>query len=116
MPEANELTIHLFASIAQWERKRISERTKEALSVLKKRGKKLGTPKNLTDVVRLKGRNQQTLNAKMNENNIKAKSLVKALVKTGMNYSNIARELNESGFKTSKGFEFRFESVKRLLN
>ena len=114
MPEANELTIHLFASIAQWERKRISERTIDALAILKKRGVKLGSPKNLTDESRKNSIKVRSMNAKVNENNIKAKSLVKALVKTGMNYSNIARELNEAGFKTSKGFEFRFESVKRL--
>ena len=35
MPDANELTIHIFAALAQWERKRISERTKGAMAQLK---------------------------------------------------------------------------------
>jgi DNA invertase Pin-like site-specific DNA recombinase len=38
MPDGNELTIHIFAALAQWERKRISERTKAAMAQLKKQG------------------------------------------------------------------------------
>lgn len=45
MPQANELTIHIMAAIAQHERKMISVRTKESLAVLKNRGVKLGIPK-----------------------------------------------------------------------
>lgn len=44
MPEANELTVHLFAAIAQHERKAISARTKAALAAAKRRGQKLGNP------------------------------------------------------------------------
>ena len=44
MPEANELTVHLLAAIAQHERKLISERTKAALAAAKRRGTKLGNP------------------------------------------------------------------------
>ena len=44
MPDANELTIHIFASLAQHERKVISERTKRALQAIKARGRKLGNP------------------------------------------------------------------------
>jgi DNA invertase Pin-like site-specific DNA recombinase len=36
MPEANELTIHLFAALAQHERKTTSERTKAALGSIKR--------------------------------------------------------------------------------
>lgn len=42
MPEANELTIHIMAAVAQAERKAISRRTKEALAAAKARGIKLG--------------------------------------------------------------------------
>ena len=44
MPEANELTIHIMAAMAQAERKAISKRTKEALAEAKARGQKLGNP------------------------------------------------------------------------
>ena len=43
MPEANNLTINLMRVLAEWERKQISKRTKEALKALKARGKKLGS-------------------------------------------------------------------------
>jgi DNA invertase Pin-like site-specific DNA recombinase len=44
MPEANELTLHIIAAMAQYERKMISERTKAALAAAKARGVKLGNP------------------------------------------------------------------------
>lgn len=44
MPDANELTINLLASVAQHERKLISERTKVALAAAKRRGTVLGNP------------------------------------------------------------------------
>jgi DNA invertase Pin-like site-specific DNA recombinase len=44
IPDANELTIGMFALIAQHERKLISDRTKNALAAAKKRGVKLGNP------------------------------------------------------------------------
>ncbi len=47
MPEANELTVHIMAAVAQAERKAIGRRTKEALEAAKARGtwaKADGTP------------------------------------------------------------------------
>jgi hypothetical protein len=43
-PHANKLTIHILAAVAQHEREMISERTKAALQVAKKRGQRLGNP------------------------------------------------------------------------
>lgn len=44
MPEANKLTIHILAAVAEHEREMISERTKVALAALKERGEILGSP------------------------------------------------------------------------
>lgn len=41
-PQANEFVLHIMAAFAQYERKAISIRTKEALQAAKRRGVKLG--------------------------------------------------------------------------
>lgn len=116
LPDANELTIHIFGALAQWERKRISERTKEALSQLKKRGVILGNPKNLTTDARKKGSSKMNEKARLNSNNIKAKKIIQLLNLNGKTLREIAKELNESGFKTSNNSIFHPEQVRRLLN
>jgi site-specific DNA recombinase len=48
---AGRLVLNVLASVGQWEREVISERTTEALDVLKARGVKLGRPVRVFDVV-----------------------------------------------------------------
>jgi DNA invertase Pin-like site-specific DNA recombinase len=45
MPDANTLTIGIFATLAQHERELISERTKKALAIKKQQGFVLGSPR-----------------------------------------------------------------------
>lgn len=106
MPEANSLTIGIMAVLAQEERELISKRTISALQELKAKGVKLGNPKNLTPEARKMGSEAMRLKALSNENNRKATALIVSLRNAGKTYGKIADELNSSGFKTSRGFEF----------
>jgi len=114
-PTANELTIHIFAACAEDEYKRISKRTKDALAVKKAQGIKLGSPQNLTNVAREKAVMSIKSKALNNENNIRAKAMINLLKGQGFNLQTIANKLNASGFKTSKGNEFKPMQIKRLL-
>ncbi len=116
LPDANELTIHIIGAMAQNERERISQRSKDALSQLKKRGVQLGCPANLTNEARKKGSLKMKEKATLNPNNIKAKKIILLLKENGMTLREITKELNESGFKTSTNGLFQPEQVRRLLN
>jgi len=52
--------------------------------------------------------------AAANENNRRASSMVAMMRKAGNNFSEIARELNESGFRTAQGKQFHAMQVQRL--
>lgn len=116
LPDMNTLSIGIFASLAQYEREIISERTKKALKAKKAQGFKLGSPKNLTAKARAKGLALRIKRANENENNIRAFALIKAERKNGNSYPQTAKSLNDHGFKTSRGYEFHPMQVKRIFD
>lgn len=115
MPDANTLTVGLFAVLAQHERELISQRTKAALAAKKARGAQLGTPANLTPAATQKGRDRNQANALTNEHNDRAAAHILLLHEKGFNYSQIAEKLNALRFLTRTGKAFRAEQVKRLF-
>lgn len=114
MPQANEFTIHIFAALAQQERKLISERTKAALKAKKEQGLQLGKPENLTNEARAKGVQAIKEKAAANQNNSRAKELISVYKEKGLSWSKIAEKLNNAGFKTAKGGTFQAVQVQRL--
>lgn len=116
MPTANHFTIHIFSALAEQEAKLISSRTKLALAELKKKGVKLGSPKNLTDEARNKGTKAIKENALNNDRNRQAQSIITNCKEKGMSFREIANYLNELNFKTRYGKQFLPASVHQLYN
>lgn len=114
MPSANNFTIHIFAALAEQEAKLISSRTKNALHELKKKGVKLGNPKNLTNEARAKGVQIIKSNAFNNDRNRQAYSIICSCKEKGMTYRGIADYLNNLNFKTRHGNDFLGASVLQL--
>jgi DNA invertase Pin-like site-specific DNA recombinase len=114
LPQANRFTIQIFAALAEQEARFTSERTKEALAVLKRQGKKLGSPQNLDFKAKQKGLMVRMKNAIENENNKKASAIIDALYKQGKSFYFITNELNRLGFKTRRGKDFHQVQVKLL--
>ena len=101
---------------AEKEVKKIRERTKNILNHLKENGVKLGNPNaTFTKEQIEKAHIVAKERANKNENNIKAKTFIQKLLTSTKNYSEIARKLNENGFKTRKNKEFCCATVKRLI-
>lgn len=116
MPDANSITIGIMAILAQEERERTSMRTKAALAELKKQGKKLGSPENLTEQARIKSLAVRQTNAYIDENNRKAGALIVSMRGQGKTFYQITKELNKLGFKTRKGKIFQQNQVQILFN
>ena len=118
MPEANELTIHIMAAMAQAERKAISKRTKEALAAAKARGQRLGNPMGAKAFGDRQG-NDAAVTA------IRAKSatfakdvmpVIKAIQDDGLQTLRaIAGALNERGIVTARGGKWGPQSVSNLI-
>lgn len=115
MPDANTLTVGLFAVIAQHEREMISKRTIDALAAKKARGVVLGTPANMTSAAIAKSLNIRQENARTNQQNQQAARLAGLLYAQGHKLQQIAQELNEGGYRTRRGKLFFPMSVQRLL-
>ena len=115
MPDANTLTIGIFASLAQHERELISGRTKSALAVKRAQGARLGKPENLTLEAQRKGTEATRRNALAHPANRRALSVAHMMHQAGKNYPQIADHLNQTGFQTTRGCAFQATQVRRLI-
>ncbi|KAA6351445.1 DNA-invertase hin [termite gut metagenome] len=115
-PSANKFTIHLFSSVAQYERELISTRTKAALKAKREQGFKLGNPTAcFTSEMREKAVSVKKDKANENQNNTRAKGMIQKLLQERKTQTQIARYLNDNGFQTSKSKAFTSKAVARLI-
>lgn len=116
MPEANEFTISIFASLAQQERKFISQRTKDALIAKRKRDNWIPGTDNLTDAGRTKSCSNKIQAANSSLVNRHAFHYISALKEQGLNYVQIADKLNVEGYRTVTSRLFKPQSVINIWN
>jgi len=123
-PDANKLTIHLLAAMAEHEATQISNRTKDALQAAKARGAKLGSAR----PGHWKGREHRrgwakATKAAAKKRSQKAREEYAFLVPTlqrmqveGKSYQKMADWLNGQGHTTRRGAAFTSAIVWRILN
>ena len=112
-PHANRLTLHILAAVAEYEARRISERTKAALAAYKARGGKLGTPANLTREAGRSG--SEATRAKARTAYAALLLQLRAWRASGLSYREIAGLLNGGGRTTRNGVAWNHNQVKRVL-
>lgn len=106
MPNATDFQLHIFAALAQEERRLISERTRNALAEAKKRGVELG--KN--------GKVLAKRNRKAADERAEAlRPIIMPMVEQGLSLSEIARRLNGIGIFTVRGYSHYPQQVKALI-
>lgn len=119
MPEANELTVHIMAAVAQAERNMISERTRVALAAKKAQGVKLGNPNGAAALRRAcKGNVAAIEAARVNQAEFAqdvAPFVTDVMASGARTLREIAAELNSRHIRTRRGGIWHPSSVARLL-
>jgi DNA invertase Pin-like site-specific DNA recombinase len=99
-PQANRLTLHILAAVAEHERAMISERTKAALKAAKARGVKLGGP-NIA-AARAKAAVVRSETARQRAENVRP--IIDQIMRSGaVSLRAIAAALSARGIKTASG-------------
>ncbi len=112
MPQANRLTVHILAAVAEHEREMISTRTIEALASARARGVKLGSPKSEkgrieSEKVRKEQADQFAANVYPVIANIRSNG--------ASSLRAIADSLNSRGIRSPRGGDWHPASVARLI-
>ena len=105
MPNATDFQLHIFAALAQEERRLISIRTKNALAQAKKRNVTLG--KN--------GKSLAIQNKKRADEFAMKLMPVISAIGFEKSYERIADELNARGFKTITGRRFAGQTIRNVI-
>ena len=110
---ADPFMLHLYAALAEKERRLIAERTKAALAARKQRGAKLGNPRSAADAAAL-GRTVQISEADRFAANVLP--VIRAVQATGVtSFGGIATALNARGIPAARGGRWHVSTVRNAL-
>jgi DNA invertase Pin-like site-specific DNA recombinase len=118
LPQANKLTVHIMAAMAEYEAAAISARTKAALAAARARGTKLGGRRWDIQTVASKG---NRVSAKVRSERARKRTddlmpVIQAIQAEGAtSLRQIAAALNERKISTARGGEWSPVQVQRLL-
>jgi DNA invertase Pin-like site-specific DNA recombinase len=111
--DADPFMLHLYAALAEKERRLISQRTKSALVAKKASGAMLGNPKNILRAGQLGRRAQQTEAFRFATNVL---PVIRSILSHGpVGMVSIAAQLNERGIRTARGGNWHVSSVANVL-
>jgi len=117
-PQANRLTIHILASVAEHEAEMISTRTKLALAAAKRKGTVLGGDRGNCAVIARKGNrvSAQVRSAAAQRRASDLQPVIAELRSAGaVSLAQIAAGLNQRGIPTARGGEWSPVQVMRVL-
>jgi len=118
MPQANRLTVHILAAVAEHEREMIVTRTKAALAAAKARGKRLGWSNPTRQEERAQATRKSVATSKGNANRFAANVLpiIREIRTAGITtLIGIASALNARGVGTARGGAWYPATVRNLL-
>jgi DNA invertase Pin-like site-specific DNA recombinase len=111
--DADPFMLHLYAAVAEKERRLISERTKAALAIRKASGSKLGNPINIHEAG---DSGRASLIGTADEHARSLLLLLRALRTEGtISIGGVTRALNERKVPTVRGAQWHVSSVSNLL-
>ncbi|MCP4308634.1 MAG: recombinase family protein [bacterium] len=112
--DADPFMLHIYAALAEKERRLISERTKVALAARKAQGARLGNRRNATEAAAL-GRRVQTAEAEAFAANVLP--IIESLRGAGVrDLRGLATALNTRGVRTARGGRWHVSNVKNLID
>lgn len=110
MPQANRLTLHILAAVAEHEREMIGQRTRAALAAAKARGTRLGNPR--PDLMKAGA----AASASAAQFRARVIPVIRILQEQGLSLRGIATELNTRGIHSARGRSWHAASVRQVLN